>query len=384
VVEKHPVLKQWAAGSPGAVPIETMVTGTQPYRPLRQLELESAYPVVQGYKNVFAYGMHARLSDPLSFNGVNVTASLSPAGSLPARERVHLHGEYRRYDWTGYASWNNADFYDLFGPTKTSRRGYEVGLNHTRLLLFDEPRRLTLTVDGSVAGDLDQLPEYQNIPVRVDRLYSVGGRLAYTDVRSSLGSVDDEKGIRWSLGSRTDVVQSLPYSRVYATYDQGAALPLSHSSIWLRSAAGVSPQRATDPFANFFFGGFGNNYVDHLDEKRYREYDAMPGLEIDEVGGRNFAKTTLEWNLPPLRFGRVGTPGFYLSWMRPAIFAGGLVTNLDASAIRRTVSNVGGQLDFRLNMLSTLDLTLSVGGAVAFEPGLSPRREAMVSLKILR
>jgi hypothetical protein len=35
-------------------------------------------------------------------------------------------------------------------------------------------------------------------------------------------------------------------------------------------------------------------------------------------------------------------------------------------------------------MLSTLDLTLSVGGAVAYEQGAAPRREAMVSLKILR
>ena len=46
--------------------------------------------------------------------------------------------------------------------------------------------------------------------------------------------------------------------------------------------------------------------------------------------------------------------------------------------------DIGGQLDFRLNMLSTLDLTLSVGGAIAFEEGVSPRREAMISLKVLR
>ena len=73
-----------------------------------------------------------------------------------------------------------------------------------------------------------------------------------------------------------------------------------------------------------------------------------------------------------------------LTWMRPALFASGLVTNLDASGIRRTVGDIGGQLDFRLHMLSTLDLTLSVGGAVAYERGAAPRREAMVSLKILR
>ena len=70
--------------------------------------------------------------------------------------------------------------------------------------------------------------------------------------------------------------------------------------------------------------------------------------------------------------------------MRPAIFASGLVTNLEASERRRRAGNVGGQLDFRLNMLSTMDLTLSVGGAVAYAPGMAPRREAMVSLKILR
>jgi len=56
---------------------------------------------------------------------------------------------------------------------------------------------------------------------------------------------------------------------------------------------------------------------------------------------------------------------------------------MDSGQLRRTVSHVGGQLDFRLNMLSMLDLTLSVGGAVAYERATDPRREAMISLKIL-
>ena len=56
VVEKHPVLKQWAAGSPGSVPIESMITGTRKYSPLKRLALESIYPVAQGYKDVAAYG----------------------------------------------------------------------------------------------------------------------------------------------------------------------------------------------------------------------------------------------------------------------------------------------------------------------------------------
>jgi hypothetical protein len=50
VIEKHPILKQWAAGSPGSIPIESMITRTRRYSPLKQLGLESVYPVVQGYK----------------------------------------------------------------------------------------------------------------------------------------------------------------------------------------------------------------------------------------------------------------------------------------------------------------------------------------------
>ena len=71
--------------------------------------------------------------------------------------------------------------------------------------------------------------------------------------------------------------------------------------------------------------------------------------------------------------------------MRPAVFVDGLATESRRRRRRAASStDVGGQLDFRFGALSALDLTLSVGGAVAFERGQAPRREAMVSLKILR
>jgi hypothetical protein len=384
VIEKHPVLKTWAAGSPANVPIESLFMPKRRYSLVKRLELESVYPVVEGYKNAVAYGAHARFSDPVGLNVASVTASYSPEAGVRQSERPHIRVDYQRYDWTGRASLNGADFYDLFGPTKTSRRGYEVALGHTNLLIFDEPRRLTLKVDGRFAGNLDQLPEYQNVPVNVDRMFTVAGDLSYTNVRSSLGNVDQEKGQRWSLMVREDAVASAVFTKVRGRYDVGVQLPMGHSSIWVRTAAGFSPQNRDEPFANFYFGGFGNNYVDHKDEQRYREFQSLPGFEISEIGGRNFAKSIVEWTVPPLRFSRAGTPGFYLTWMRPSVFASALVTNVDAGTVRRSVGNAGAQLDFRLSALSTLDLTLSVGGAVAFEDGSRPRREAMISLRVLR
>jgi hypothetical protein len=92
----------------------------------------------------------------------------------------------------------------------------------------------------------------------------------------------------------------------------------------------------------------------------------------------------LEWNVPPLRFTRVGKQGFYASWARPALFVGALGTNLDAGDARRVLTDAGAQVDFRFAMLSTLELTISAGAAVAFEDGHAPRREAMFSVKILK
>jgi hypothetical protein len=70
--------------------------------------------------------------------------------------------------------------------------------------------------------------------------------------------------------------------------------------------------------------------------------------------------------------------------MRSAVFVGGLLTNVDHDGFRRRLTNAGGQLDFQLTTLSSLDMMLSVGAAVALEAGHAPRREFMISFKVLR
>jgi hypothetical protein len=218
----------------------------------------------------------------------------------------------------------------------------------------------------------------------VDKLFSLNANLAFSNVRSSLGHVDDEKGATWSLSARNDYVNSTFFTKLHGTLDLGMQLPIGHSSIWLRNAAGFSPGNASDVFANFYFGGFGNNYIDHRETKRYRQYQSFPGAELNAIAGRNFVRSMVEWTLPPLRFSRVGRPGAYLSWMRPAVFVSGLVTNLDRSDLRRRVLSTGGQLDFRFTVMSVLDMTLSAGGVFTFARGRAAAREGMISLRVLR
>jgi hypothetical protein len=191
-----------------------------------------------------------------------------------------------------------------------------------------------------------------------------------------------EKGLSWEVTSYNTAVHREFYPQVFTTFDVGIPLPLHHSSVWIRSAAGVSKGEPDNPFANFYFGGFGNNWIDYRKEQRYREFYSFPGTDLNEIGGTNFTKVLVEWALPPIRFERAGIPALYLTWIRPSIFGSGLVTNLANDAERRKLANAGIQFDFRLMTLSNMNLTLSVGYASAWEKGHKPAHEFMASLKV--
>ena len=144
-----------------------------------------------------------------------------------------------------------------------------------------------------------------------------------------------------------------------------------------------APGASTDPFANFFFGRFGNNWVDHASERRYRDPLRFPGVDFDEVGGKTFAKAMLEFAPPPLRFRRFGVSGFYCTWARAALFTTGLLTNIHDRDIRTLTANAGVQIDMKLVLFSNLGSMLSFGYAVAGGPDRRPSDEIMASLKIL-
>jgi hypothetical protein len=384
LINERPILQQWMLDSPAKIPYDTLEKTTGVYRLGGQLRLESIYPIVQGYKESVAAGVALNFSDPLMLNRLRVSAAWSPLTSLPLDERLHLAAAYERYDWRASASLNNADFYDLFGPTKVGRKGYSALVGHRNMLIYDEPRRLELDLSGRIAGNLERVPEYQNVAVDVSSLFTGKATLNYSNVRTSLGAVDQEAGQKWSLELRTDIADGEVFPKLHATFDRGFALPIGHSSIWWRTAAGFSPRDRGQPFANFFFGGFGNNYIDRGDEKRYRHLESFPGVDLNAISGRNFAKGTLEWNLPPWRFTRVGTPGLHATWLRPALFVTGLATNVDDRSVRTTAVSAGAQVDIRFTVLSNLDMTLSAGGGIGVQRGQRLGAEAMFSLKVLR
>ena len=383
VAAKHPVVTTWQVPSPSTVEYEGLIIKEGAYVPQRNLELRNAYPVLQGYKNSIGLGWHVNFEDPLRLASLGVTAAFTQEDKSRSDERGHLDILYRYLNWRAELSWNRSDFYDLFGPTKRSRRGYAAILGYDYSIIFDLPRRLDLKSEVAFYDKLDTLPGAQNITATTDRLLTAQAGLYFTDVRRSLGAVDDEKGMTWEavLNANRANAQTIPQGR--AGFDFGFALPIPHSSLWLRSAAGYSDGDRDDPFANFFFGGFGNNYVDSRSVQRYREYDSFPGFAIDEIRGRSFARQMVEWNLPPMIFESVGTPSFHLTWLRPAVFASALWTDPERSELRSRYGSAGTQVDLRFSVLHWFEMTLSAGYAVGFRGRQRAGDEWMLSLKIM-
>ncbi|MDH3645731.1 MAG: hypothetical protein OER80_03070 [Gammaproteobacteria bacterium] len=383
IVKKHPVVKDWAVGSPADVPLDDLVSHRGKYSPTHELDLSSGYPVIEGYRDSVALGYNLSWSDPMLFNRLTTTLSHSLDSSLSSSETLHADIEYRKFNWRFHYWHNTADFYDLSGPTERSRKGDAFIVGYEKALIFDKPRRMDLDVSVAHYTGLDTLPNNQNVATSFTKLSSANIDLSYSHTRKSLGSVDHEKGFRWDVASYADYVGSDFISKFRAGLDFGFALPLKHSSLWFYNSAGRSSGDRNNAFANWFFGSYGNNYVDDGEVKRYRDFDSFPGFDIDQLSGQDFGKSIIEWNLPPVTFKEVGIPAFYLSWMRTALFAGTLVTDIGSGTFDKTYNSLGIQTDLHFTIVHRLPMTLSVGFAQGYVGSNKFDNEWMVSLKIL-
>ena len=383
IAARHPVVMTWGVGSPASVDLDAALTSQRAYLPRKEIRHQAGYPVIEGYKDSVALGWHVDLADPMGIESIGITASYSGGSSLPVAERLHLGVDYKTLNWRGQYWHNNASFYDLFGPTKRSLKGDALLLGYRQPLILDEPRRLDLSAELARYTGLRSAPGTQNVVASASSMSSVQARLNYSNTYRSANSVDHESGQRWHAVASAVGAGGEASFGLRGGFDFGRPLGLAHSSVWLYSSAGTRSGPRSSSQANFYFGGFQNNYVDNGDAKRYRGYDSFPGFDIDEISAQGFAKAVLELNLPPVRFESVGTPGFYLSWVRPALFAGVLATDPGDPALRQTARNLGGQLDFQLNVLHRMPMTLSAGYARGYRPSARTSAEWMVSLKIL-
>lgn len=261
--EKYLVLRNWELpmASANRINLDSLKVREGRYRPGREIRLNAAYPVMMGYKNFYGIGYALHFSDPLNFREFQFSASYTPVNwvnplgnerdtlnnIMEKSEQIHLSltGKIGRYTFS--VLHNPASFYDLFGPTKFSRRGTWLRVDYTRPLIWDLPRKLDLTVGSGAFYGLQKSPYFQQIDTQdfTDSLFvNFDATLSYSNMRSSLGAVDPEKGFRWTVRPMMATTGGQTFATVVGSYDFGIQLPVNHFSIWFRTAAGSSLSRA--------------------------------------------------------------------------------------------------------------------------------------------
>ncbi len=384
VVKAHPIVKEWTAGSPMQIDLAEKKTRSGAYKPGHNLRVASLYPIVESYRDEYSGGVRLEVSDKLELRQLSLSALYSPQSDIPSNQRLHLSASYRHWPWNVWATHNASNFYDLFGPTKTSRKGSSLGFSYGKNVFSHYPKRLSYSFGASGWRGLEVLPGYQNVAATFDKYLSANASLRYSHKRRTIGGVEAERGVGWSTRASSYLVNSDSLSNIRMDFDLGLPTPIDHSSLWFRASAGHAFGDETQSFAKFYFGGFGNNYVDHQSVRRFRSFYSFPGLELNEAAAENYGKLMLEWTMPPIRFRRVGLPGGYARWAQFTLFATGLRTNMNSSSFaKREFANAGVQLDIKLVLFSNLKSTLSFGYASAFEKDARSKDEFMASLKIL-
>ena len=381
IAQQHPVVTTWNAGSPANVDFDSLITEQGHYVPRDEMELAAAYPIVEGYRGRVAVGYHAVFEDPLQFNQLHMTLSYLPNSPFEDQD-WHFDIEYKTLRWRVRYWHNDADFYDLFGPTERARAGDAFIVGYHNSFIYDPPRQLDFSVDAAYYTGLDTLPSAQEVSTSFDTLASVNAELTYTNTTRSLGAVDHERGWRWNLAAGVDHANDETFPSIRGGIDVGVPLPINNASAWLYTAAGTVGGDDASPLSAWYMGAFGNNYVDDREIKRYREFDSFPGFEINEIEAQTFARAIGEINLPPARFEDIGVASFFLSSVRPAFFGGVLETE-DRSGERRSLQTLGVQTDWNFTVAHRLPMTLSLGYARGFEDGETLSDEVLLSLKIM-
>jgi 6-phosphogluconolactonase (cycloisomerase 2 family) len=383
VYETNPVVEDWMLKPPSRINIDSMKTFEGKYHSFTELRFASAFPVIEGYKDLFAYGYRFNFMDPVGLHTLKLTATYTPYGFLPDNQKFHINLDYHYWNWQLRASWNKTDFYDLFGPTKVSRAGYAVVLKYQRILKRFKPQMLDFFVQMGAYGGLERLPEYQNVQAPYTELYTGLASVHYSNLRKSLGAVEPEQGFEWNFYFNNYLANGTIYPSIITNQDFGFLLPLRNTSLWLRTSLGNSFGERKNALSNFYFGGFRNNWIDYRPPQHYREFESFPGVAIDDLPAMDYGKLLTEVNFDPIRFRKLGFLSFYSTYARFSVFGMGLWADPTYSDYKYEVYNAGAQLDFELVLFSLIKSTLSFGYARAFEKGFLPKDQYMVSLKLL-
>ena len=337
----------------------------------RSVALANAYPGAAGLQELRGRRLPRQLRRSAALRELGITAAYTPSADLPADERGHVEIERTATSAGAGGSRGTARTSTTCSVRRSAAaRATPPSSATTSFLIFDEPRRLELQFDLAYYDKIDTLPSARTWPRRLHRLATGGDRAAlHRSCASRSAPSTTRRASRWDLVATRErrAGHDVPQLRGDARLRLRPALRATRRSGCAAPRAWRNGDR-NNPFANFYFGGFGNNYVDNRSIKRYREYVRLPGLRDrrDQRRSRSRADGRIEPAAGGLRVGRHAE-------LLPQLAAAGGVRLRPRGPIPTTVriaasdyASVGAQVDLHFSVLHWYEMTLSVGYAVGY------------------
>ena len=339
-------------------------------------------PVLQGYKDSVGIGYHFNFADPLGFASLGITAAVH-AGRRPARRASAGTSRSPAATSAGAAtlSWNRSDFYDLFGPTKRSRKGYAAKLGYDRLAdLRRAAHARRSSFDVAYYDQIDTLPE------RAERRAPTSTRLLTGEVGAPLhrrAALARRRRRREGRRRGTLVLHGQPRQRrdhaagARRRSTSASPLPLralvdlaAHAPRARRAATATTRSRTSTSAASATTTSTDGRV------KRYREYDSLPGLRHQR--GQRPSASCARWSSGTCRrtsSSRRARRPSTSTGCGPSVFAAGAVDRPgSASRCARTTRASARRSTCASRVLHWYDMTLSAGYAVGFRGAAARRR----------
>ena len=212
------------------------------------------YPIVEGYKGAVSPGYFFHFEDPLQFNQINASLSVSPFDNMRTRDRLPRQAAATRRSTGTFSTSTTA-------PTSTTCSGRSSAAAaatcsasaYNKTIIYDPPRQLDLFGSAAIYLGLERLPSAQNI-ASPKNIVSLEAGAKYTNTRKALGGVDHEKGIAWRALADLDYARRRGLSRSSTAGSIMACRCRSRTArLWIYAHARHRLGRSREPARRFLF-----------------------------------------------------------------------------------------------------------------------------------
>ena len=379
VVEKYPELKELRL-NPDSDRLEILQKKTKekPYHGLSHMRLSGITPIVNAFENKTVIGLFGEMTDLTAYH--RLTGSL---GISFNPGEFHMNAAYMYKDiLTLNLRRSPSSFYDLVNRRHINSGGLRASMSYKKWWVYDMPSTLEQWFYLEWGRGIVDADRTEGDPAEGD-LFRLGTRIKGKHLRRAIGSIDDEQGSQWNLDAA--FIQSGKDRALNACYAMGdisilRIFPVPHNVLRLQVAAGIAGGEPLSA-SRFYFGGFGSMALQWRSSAQYRDVSSLPGLGDRRSRADRFIKVTMENSFPPINLS-LAWGDHYAGKMDLSVFAQYLA--LEDNGTAGNYFSTGAQLNIHLISFYTIQSTLSVGYAHAWETAGEDFNEVFISLKLFR